>query len=304
MLFDLTEAEGSAVARVLTEAQHPALRRAPHTVAALDYLFWGRSPDDPQVWIAGALTLSGASATGSGLTLRAALWSVVGEAAESTVRARNPPTSGPQGFGAHARPDLAARHASQELHERLALGQWWDGTRPGRSLDPARLAVRLARLGLGRRGHRAIVGVQVPMRESVAIALVSFDRGGVAPGFCIGTALRRTLDAALRSAALELAQSEFGLALARMKRDRVGAGRLTPADRLNLRLAEGVCPAALSAHLGAARGPDPGLPDCRLEDLGSVADELHVVRASPASPPPPRPADRPFGALDIFAVPT
>lgn len=270
MLDDLTEFESAdAVQAAMRARGHPAAGIVPSPFALVDYLFWGRSRRFAGVWIAGGLTVSGQSLTGSGPTAEQALWGVAGEAAEHAARAAAGLLGAAHaacGFGAHPVPGRAAAQARFEAVERRAVRRWWQGLAGGLALPPV----------AGGAGRPAI-GVQIDAPAGFAVVLVaSFDAEG--REFAFGAACRGDVGQARDSALRELAQAEFGLDLVRM---RAGSAGLSAADRDSLMVAGGTVRADIEARL--ARGPagteaEPDYEERRLE-----AEGLAVVMVRPVT---------------------
>lgn len=262
MLDDLTEFESAeAVHAAMRALAHPAAAILPSPFALVDYLFWGRSRGHPGIWIAGGLTVSGQSLTGSGPTAGQALWGVAGEAAEHAARA----AAGLLGaahagceFGAHPLPAQAAAQARFEAVERRAVRRWWQGLAGARALPPD-----------GGGAGRPALAVQIEAPPGFAVVLAaSFDADG--HGFAFGAACRGDAAQARGHAMRELAQAEFGLDLVRM---RAGSAGLSAADRDSLAVASGTMRRDIEARLGPGRGEaeaEPVYEDRRL-DAGGLA---------------------------------
>ncbi len=310
MLDRLVEFEtGPRIADAIDRMRHPA---GGGVFAGLDYLFCGRSRDLPPIWVAGGVTATGWPVTGSGPTRDRALWAVLGEQAEAHCRfgadAARPEdrTAGiERGYGAHPDSAAAAAHARDEAVERRAVRQWWAGRRAANLLAPGRVEAALQGHGMTRKADHALVALEIASAADRPVVVVAgFDARG--RDFCFGAACRDDIAAALETALMELAQAEFALALARMKRRRFGEARLQPGDRANLRLADGVSRDRLTAHVlaGPARsGRGEAAPGIVLRPIG-CHQGLHVAEARFDTPclAAGTPAETPFGDLQPYGT--
>ena len=280
VLSQLVELDGcDAIARQLGRQFPDVEAAAAGAFGCLDYLFWGQSPKVPGVWIAGGVTQAGQSVTGSGQFLNAALLSVAGEVAEAALRradAAATDRSGTLGHGAHPDRALAGRHAAQEALERYAVRSWWRCQRQGRIWQQDRLARAATQTGLIPTKARSWLVIEIPAKAGLSVLLVaSFDAGD--GQFCFGAACRSDPIAAFHSAALELAQAEFGLAIARMKRD--SGVPLTRDDDRTLHQAQHIRRADLVDRASDSAAAPPDLPDPHLRLLGSFGDRIHIMEA-------------------------
>ena len=126
------------------------------------------------------------------------------------------------GSAAGASWDAAALHGLLELIERDAASLWWRGGERGRTISPRhkaslmadRLLVQLqANASTQRRSWLLDITTDLAVP---CIAAVSCRRDGL--GFAFGLAARPSLEAAVRSAILEMCQIELAQSVAETKR--------------------------------------------------------------------------------------
>ena len=138
--------------------------------------------------------------------------------------------------------DAAALHGLLELIERDAASLWWRGGQPwhdrfrrSRGRHRGRKAC-CAQLRQGAR-CRAGAGCSISRRISACPASRRSPAGPDGSGFAFGLAARPTLEAAARSAILEMCQSELADAVVEAKRSERGEAALNAQDRIHLRRA-------------------------------------------------------------------
>ncbi len=136
----------------------------------------------------------------------------------------------------------AALHGLLELIERDAASLWWHGGRRGRpvpsDVEAASQALLLA-LRSGAPAPRRSWMLDITTDIGVAaVAALSCRRDGL--GFAFGLAARRTLQAAARSAILEMCQMELAVAVVEAKRRERGEDALNARDRSHLRRASAI----------------------------------------------------------------
>lgn len=161
----------------------------------------------------------------------------------------------------------AALHGLLELIERDAASLWWRGGRRGRAVPGDVEEIAQAML----RGLRA--SVAVPRRSwlldittgigAPAIAALSCRPDGF--GLAFGLAARPTLQAAARSAVLEMCQIELALAVVEAKRRERGDAALNATDRNHLQRASGI-----DAHRCALLQPASGGSETVPLDAGNA----------------------------------
>jgi ribosomal protein S12 methylthiotransferase accessory factor len=149
----------------------------------------------------------------------------------------------PLSIGSAAGPsrDAAALHGLLELIERDAASLWWRGGQLARSI-PAQHEASVAAEGLLRQLRS---GAPSPRRTWLldittdigvpCVAAVSCRTDG--SGFAFGLAARPRLEAAVRSAILEMCQLELADAVVVTKRSERGDGALNAQDRIHLQRA-------------------------------------------------------------------
>jgi ribosomal protein S12 methylthiotransferase accessory factor len=136
--------------------------------------------------------------------------------------------------------DAAALHGMLELIERDAASLWWRGGNRGGSIPPQHeahvmaeaLLPRLRQNATGRRSWLLDITTDIGVPS---VAAVSCSANGF--GFAFGLAARPTLQAAARSAILEMCQLELALAVVEAKRRERGEAALNARDRGHLRRA-------------------------------------------------------------------
>jgi ribosomal protein S12 methylthiotransferase accessory factor len=145
------------------------------------------------------------------------------------------------GTGSAAGPswEAAALHGLLELIERDAASLWWRGGQRGRTISPRHEAFLMADSLLVQ--LRATASTQrrswlLDITTDLAvpcIAAVSCRPDGL--GFAFGLAARPSLEAAVRSAILEMCQIELAQSVAETKRRERGESALNERDRVHLR---------------------------------------------------------------------
>lgn len=146
------------------------------------------------------------------------------------------------GSAAGASREAAALHGLLELIERDAASLWWRGGQRGRAIPPEHGAIivaedllrQLRRISSARRRTWLLditTDIGVP---AVAALSCGADDGS---GFAFGLAARPTLEAAVRSAILEMCQLELADAVVATKRREAGDAALNEQDRTHLRRA-------------------------------------------------------------------
>ena len=134
--------------------------------------------------------------------------------------------------------DAAALHGLLELIERDAAGLWWQGGSRGKSIPPgheAQAAVEtlLAQLRQGASARRSWL-LDITTEIGVpCVAAVSCMADGF--GFAFGLAARPTLEAAARSAVLEMCQGELAHVVVEAKLRERGEAALNARDRIHRR---------------------------------------------------------------------
>lgn len=185
------------------------------------------------------------------------------------------------GCAAGATRDSACLHALCEIIERDASARWKAGTLRPAAMEIARrpgLWLAQARQGATARTVRLLdigAGAAVPV-----VAAVSFDPDG--RGFVSGVSAHPDPEKAAIGALREMIQMEFGLLLARFKRDRSGPGNLQDADLEHLRNAGRIHADSplVTPEAGASGAASAGLPavDASAADIaGRLAAEGHEV---------------------------
>src|SRR5215468_9858238 len=161
----------------------------------------------------------------------------------------------------------AALHGLLELIERDAASLWWRGGRRGRAVPPdveagAQALLRELRAGAAMPRRSWLLDITTDIGVP-AVAALSCRPDGF--GFAFGLAARRTLQAAARSALLEMCQIELAHAVVEAKRRERGEAALNARDRGHLQRATAIdadrCallqPASGRAQHIALDDPDP-----------------------------------------------
>lgn len=192
----------------------------------------------------------------------------------------------------------AALHGLLELIERDAASLWWRGGRPGRTVPPAveasaQVLLRELRAGVHAPRRSWLLDITTDIGVPAVTALSCRSDGF---GFAFGLAARRTLQAAARSAVLEMCQMELAQAVVEAKRRERGEAALNAKDRSHLRRATAIdalsCawlhPASGNADHIALDEPDPKaalhLIVRRLAELGIETYGLDLTRPHFAVP--------------------
>jgi ribosomal protein S12 methylthiotransferase accessory factor len=136
--------------------------------------------------------------------------------------------------------EAAALHGLFELIERDAASLWWRGGNRGRSIPPGdeaqimaeTLLVQLRQDASARRSRLLDITTDIGVP---CVAAVSCMQDGF--GFAVGLAARATLQAAARSAILEMCQIELAHAVIEAKCSERGEAALNERDRMHLRRA-------------------------------------------------------------------
>jgi ribosomal protein S12 methylthiotransferase accessory factor len=131
--------------------------------------------------------------------------------------------------------DAAALHGLLELIERDAAGLWWQGGNRGKSIPPGHQAHAAAETLLAqlRQGATVRRGWLLDITTDIGVpcvAAVSCKADGF--GFAFGLAARPTLEAAARSAILEMCQGELAHAVVEAKLRERGEAALNARDRI------------------------------------------------------------------------
>jgi ribosomal protein S12 methylthiotransferase accessory factor len=149
----------------------------------------------------------------------------------------------PLSIGSAAGPsrDAAALHGLLELIERDAASLWWQGGQRGRSIPPQHAANIVAEDLLRQLRRTASPGRRTWLLDITtdigvpSVAALSCRADG--SGFAFGLAARPTLEAAVRSAILEMCQLELADAVVATKQHEGGDAVLNGQDRTHLRRA-------------------------------------------------------------------
>ena len=149
----------------------------------------------------------------------------------------------PLSIGSAAGPsrDAAALHGLLELIERDAASLWWRGGQLARSIPPQHEAGIVAEGLLRQLRHGASVQRRTWLLDITTdigvpcVAAVSCRADG--SGFAFGLAARPALEAAVRSATLEMCQLELADAVVATKRSERGDDALNAQDRTHLQRA-------------------------------------------------------------------
>ena len=149
----------------------------------------------------------------------------------------------PLSIGSAAAPsrEAAALHGLLELIERDATSLWWRGGQLGRAIPPQHEAAVAAEHLLGQLRHTAsaprrtwLLDITTDIGVPCVVA-VSCRADGSA--FAFGLAARPRLEAAARSAIVEMCQLELADAVVATKRSERGDDALSAQDRIHLRRA-------------------------------------------------------------------
>lgn len=145
------------------------------------------------------------------------------------------------GSAAGSSRDAAALHGLLELIERDATSLWWRGGQLARSIPPRHEAgvmaedlLRQLRQGAPVQRRAWLLDITTDIGVP-CVASVSCRTNG--SGFAFGLAARPTLEAAARSATLEMCQLELADAVVAAKRDERGDDALNAQDRIHLQRA-------------------------------------------------------------------
>jgi ribosomal protein S12 methylthiotransferase accessory factor len=149
----------------------------------------------------------------------------------------------PLSIGSAAGPsrEIAALHGLLELIERDAASLWWRGGQRARSIPAQHAAVAVAeelllKLRQGAPAPRRTWLLDITTDIGVpSVAAVSCRADG--SGFAFGLAARPTLEAAVRSAILEMCQGELADVIVAAKRSERGDDALNAQDRIHLQRA-------------------------------------------------------------------
>jgi len=149
----------------------------------------------------------------------------------------------PLSIGSAAGPsrDAAALHGLLELIERDAASLWWRGGQRARAIPARHPAVAVAdgllqQLRGGAAAPRRTWLLDITTDVGVpSVAAVSCRSDG--SGFAFGLAARPTLEAAVRSATLEMCQGELADVIVAAKRSERGDDALNAQDRIHLQRA-------------------------------------------------------------------
>lgn len=308
-----------------TGAPLPAHPGCGPIIEQLDYLFHGQAIAAPGIMLAGGVTKDGIAVSGAGTTVASALTRLCGETAEQLAMARpldEAPQTLPrrcrgaspattwivaramagtdtvavprdlcraglpdregQSEGLAAGPTIGAalQHGVMERIERRAVRDWWAGH--GRAVRITDAHSLIAKLGAPRERRSHLLFL--PNDSGVPVFLAaSFDRSG--HGFCFGSAAHPDPARAARAALRELAQSEFGLQLARQRQNAASHPHeirdLVLADRISETALVSTCPtdAPLPEHPDCADLSHIGTSlDIYVCDLGEICPGFHVVK--------------------------
>ncbi len=145
------------------------------------------------------------------------------------------------GSAAGPSPDAAALHGLLELIERDATSLWWRGGQLARSIPPQHEAhtaaeelLRQLRHGASRQRRTWLLDITTDIGVPCVVAVSCRADGS---GFAFGLAARPALEAAVRSAIVEMCQLELADAVVAAKRSERGDDALNAQDRIHLRRA-------------------------------------------------------------------
>ena len=168
----------------------------------------------------------------------------------------------------------AALHGLLELIERDAASLWWRGGRRGRAVPPdveASAQALLGELRSGASSARRDWLLDITTDTGIpAVAALSCKPNGF--GLAFGLAARRTLQAAARSAVLEMCQIELADAVVEAKRRERGEAALNAKDRNHLQRAT-----AINADACALLHPLPGNATHIAIDTSDAQAALHQL---------------------------
>ena len=136
--------------------------------------------------------------------------------------------------------DAAALHGLLEWIERDAASLWWQGGNPGKSVRPGDEAEIMARTLLAelRQGAAVRRSRLLDITTDIGIPCVaSVSCGADGFGVAFGLAARPTLEAAVRSAVLEMCQIELAYAVVEAKLRERGEAAFNEKDRIHQRRA-------------------------------------------------------------------
>jgi ribosomal protein S12 methylthiotransferase accessory factor len=143
------------------------------------------------------------------------------------------------GSAAGASWEAAALHGLLELIERDAASLWWRGGKRGRTISPRHEASLMAdsllvqlRANASTQRRSCLLDITTDLAVP-CVAAVSCRPDGF--GFAFGLAGRPSLEAAVRSAILEMCQIELAQSVAETKRRERGESALNERDRVHLR---------------------------------------------------------------------
>src|SRR5215470_6608899 len=168
----------------------------------------------------------------------------------------------------------AALHGLLELIERDAASLWWRGGRRGRAVPPdveASAQALLGELRAGASSARRSWLLDITTDTGIpAVAALSCKPDGF--GLAFGLAARRTLQAAARSAVLEMCQGELAYAVVEAKRHERGEAALNVKDLGHLQRAT-----AIDAHACALLHPAAGDVRHIAIDTSNAQTALHQL---------------------------
>ncbi len=170
--------------------------------------------------------------------------------------------------------EAAALHGLLELIERDAASLWWRGGGRGRGVPPdvelsAQALLRELRAGASSQRRSWLLDITTDIGIP-AVAALSCRPDGF--GLAFGLAARPTLQAAVRSAVMEMCQIELAQAVVEAKRRERGDAALNAGDRGHLRRA-----AAIDANRCALLHPVPGDAEHIASDAPDARAALHRI---------------------------
>lgn len=220
------------------------------------------------------------------------------------------------GCAAGATAETALSAALCEWVERDAALRWWRGEQPPASVGEPAAAAAADWLAVARRGRSSRSTVLLDIGAGSAVPVIvaaSFDPDG--SGAAFGMKAHADPATAARGALREMAQMEFGLRLAQVKRERQGQTALTPGDVAALRRAARTRHSALVTPIPRPARPHeaigPGAADiasrlagsghriwaCRLDDEPGAPVVRTLVSGLRA---PFRAANAASGSVDLY----